>query len=1496
MPIITGPSQNEKHSTLRTDEAKEETSHADKRFEDSTKPEEHSTDFTSFYQHDTIQTVKSFIEAEVAAIRNIPEISADNTQIPSIDKHDNNLEVKTTAGKNKLGEKSKENSDKTNEKSESKSEKSFVGKVSKKIFGVFKKDNQKEKSSKAIGDMKEKSKGKGSQSIEAERGKEYLEENITIDTVLETKEKVLTVIPEKGKDNFLEPISDSILKAGGDLITDKSTAEKVINPVKDDINGKSKDFKIDLAKDIADENRSDVQIENNLTKNVLVQDKISEKGLVKIEENSFSGDKSASENLIKNKEKMYSMKDEIENISDVTKTRASQIKDNFKDKTVDTGEAVLELMSDAKDNIFKVTKATTDKVVEGKEPCLQEETEKLSSVMEKTFEINKIEADKIVEDEDNFRQQIAQVKEDVKVKALDTGKTISENLSSSKIKIFKINNSTTDKINEAKKKGAKEAVQTKTDLKNKVLDITSEKLSDTKDMASEVKELTIQKVVENENKAIQHTAKLEEYLQNKGFEVNKTTVDKISDIKGNITKDAAYTKKELEGNIDDIGETTLDKQSLAKNKTFEITKSATDKVVQSKNKIIEKSAQTKEDIKDMVMEFDKVTTEKLSDTKNKTFEITKPAAVKVVEIGKEMSEKLSDGKDKVSERIKLTANKVVERQNETTQEASLKKEDIVAKDIVEIGKSTSEKFSESKENTFDITKFAAVKVVDSMNKVSQEATQTKEDVKDKFVEIGKDLLDNLSDSKMMPSEVTKTVADKITDGKDKITKDAVLLRDELKHKTVDFGKTTSETLIDAKDKTIDVGKSTADQVIEVKDKVTDEAAHTKIDLQGKTAHIATATTEIFSDFKDNTFKTITLVSDKDVLGQNKDTHEIPQREENLNDKLSQSIKKSATDNLLHVKNKLDEDSKSVVDKIIENKDENFQKVGENKEAIKEKGIEIGEDTSGKLSNVIDKAFEITKLVSYNITEGEDEITQEDAQIKNKGNEIVKVTSIKVSDPKISVKSCEISDFFTNMVTESQDQILLNSNKKNDDFESTVDLEKVDNFVQEIPVQCFNTISKDETIETFKAPCSLIDVASSNQHDSKGYIAPVAIIPKDDTCQLYDVKETAKSVVDGTLEKLIAVFPKRQADLDTSLKKSPIETLTSEKCATEELSSANKHVSEPNISNTKKEDEKFTNMLIDMLIEQESMKMPVLEETVSESQGFDSSNISITSTKPSVTVPKSEDRETFKKGNSTKLLSPKPPEQKHVLGAKLPGLDLRSSASDDVLEYFCEKSKPESTERTQSEENIISYVTTPTLQRRGIGGSQRLSREERPALRDVSHLLSESSSDEEENAYIVTEPLEKSPQGQRKVTFRFDSEEDPNFEPSSDSDSEIDVQEMTPSPIPPIGIERKSNSDVTLDKELNNETGDKKIKRVERRFERMASETLEVTDPVVSNAADQEFQRMVSQLSNEEVDACLTAWDEGGMTPSDDLDSKDTTSGELEDGLEQLPQGICKKIM
>lgn len=163
---------------------------------------------------------------------------------------------------------------------------------------------------------------------------------------------------------------------------------------------------------------------------------------------------------------------------------------------------------------------------------------------------------------------------------------------------------------------------------------------------------------------------------------------------------------------------------------------------------------------------------------------------------------------------------------------------------------------------------------------------------------------------------------------------------------------------------------------------------------------------------------------------------------------------------------------------------------------------------------------------------------------------------------------------------------------------------------------------------------------------------------------------------------------------------------------------------------------------------------------------------------------------------------------------------------------------------------IPIISSPKFRRNGIGGSQKLSTNQRPTLREVKY----DSGSDNEYEYIVTEPLEKLPT--RKVTFRLESEDDEIIYPGQ-SDSENDLEDCMS-----ISTVSQTSNIEDMKFEIDTDVGEKTLKRVERRFERMASETLE-DSPIAKQAVEGEYHRIISQLSNEEVDVANQIWDGAG---------------------------------
>lgn len=194
----------------------------------------------------------------------------------------------------------------------------------------------------------------------------------------------------------------------------------------------------------------------------------------------------------------------------------------------------------------------------------------------------------------------------------------------------------------------------------------------------------------------------------------------------------------------------------------------------------------------------------------------------------------------------------------------------------------------------------------------------------------------------------------------------------------------------------------------------------------------------------------------------------------------------------------------------------------------------------------------------------------------------------------------------------------------------------------------------------------------------------------------------------------------------------------------------------------------------------------------------------------------------------------------------------------------------------SDSPSIPIISSPRFRRNWIGDSQKLSTIQRPSFKEIYKYNSDSESDNE-NKYIVTEPQEKIPD--RKVTFRLESEDDEIIYPGQcDIENNLMVNNTITSTI------NQNNHIEDMKFELNTEVGENTLKRVERRFERMASETLE-DSPIAKQAVEGEYHRIISQLSNEEVNIANQIWDEAGKFIH--LESKTNNNASLFTNIEKI---------
>lgn len=194
-----------------------------------------------------------------------------------------------------------------------------------------------------------------------------------------------------------------------------------------------------------------------------------------------------------------------------------------------------------------------------------------------------------------------------------------------------------------------------------------------------------------------------------------------------------------------------------------------------------------------------------------------------------------------------------------------------------------------------------------------------------------------------------------------------------------------------------------------------------------------------------------------------------------------------------------------------------------------------------------------------------------------------------------------------------------------------------------------------------------------------------------------------------------------------------------------------------------------------------------------------------------------------------------------------------AASGELSSGSSDSDPHETLEHEQSpDDSPVPIISSPKFHKNIVGGSQRLVTYRKPMLREVSNYDSDCDN---ENEYIVTEPQEKA--SGRKVTFRLESEDDEIIYPGQ-SDNESDSNENNEFIFPTNLASNIDDMKFEIDKDVEEKT----LKRVERRFERMASETLE-DSPIAKQAVEGEYQRIVSQLSNEEVDVANQIWDGAG---------------------------------
>ncbi|KAG5895832.1 hypothetical protein JTB14_038262 [Gonioctena quinquepunctata] len=260
--------------------------------------------------------------------------------------------------------------------------------------------------------------------------------------------------------------------------------------------------------------------------------------------------------------------------------------------------------------------------------------------------------------------------------------------------------------------------------------------------------------------------------------------------------------------------------------------------------------------------------------------------------------------------------------------------------------------------------------------------------------------------------------------------------------------------------------------------------------------------------------------------------------------------------------------------------------------------------------------------------------------------------------------------------------------------------------------------------------------------------------------------------------------------------------------------------------------------------------------------------------------------------------------------------------------------------TKQMKTTSSYVSSPTSSRRT--HSTRFPKGERPDVIEITYDSTlESSSDD---SYIVTEPDDEVRMPKRSALFHIESEEDNSCDVLSESDDRrssaksnvletlsedtlgcvltdlnesVEVKSLeehrqeSQSEIELIekklrDLDKALDSLEKVDSEIETKTTDdskteKKLRRIERKFERMASEVMDketedgkevqMTSPEIEEKREADFRKLASQISVEEISDFQKEyshlWDEHTFSKSSDWESKTPDS---QADAQELPQG------
>ncbi|XP_065162142.1 titin-like [Atheta coriaria] len=1089
----------------------------------------------------------------------------------------------------------------------------------------------------------------------------------------------------------------------------------------------------------------------------------------------------------------------------------------------------------------KVPQVISEKVQEVVEHT-QETKTKLEEKSETVIDAVKTEIEKTEKGAESIKKTIEHTEEKlsdtIKEKALLTEATISEVVKQADATVQKLTSEVQDIKETSKSKldssvsDIKETVQKKLDDGKETTELIKQELVNIKDSAehttSEIKEETSKQITVIEDVA---TKTKDDIIQ---------TTDKV---KESAETSITNVKEEAKGFFDKFS-SKLSKKS-AESESAKETEKEPKKKKGIFGKLGRKDSKEKEETKESV----KITSGIVGDLP----EVITQKVTEIVDKAEETKEQVKDKKNYKKPRQLLIALKL-----------KVKKisEEVIESSKLEVEKKASEingTVTSTIENIEDKISSAKQEVVDTKVSIEKSLDDTAADIEKKVSEKTSDIVQSIETTVSETKEEAKGFFDKLSNKLTKKSSEEESTKPsdkEPKKKKGIFGKLTKRSSKDKGDEeeilteTVSAGVSASQNIV---DQVKSEATNTieaAEQLKEDALHAVDKSTTLIKDTTHSVQSQIeTKVNDikmAETEFAKKMSESISNVEASVSDAAQQidTMAKDTVKSTMEVKDDLKEESKNVIDSIATTTSDIKDTVKEDKEKSKE------------ATNVaIQKAIDTKDSVSHTITETASDIKQETVQQLADTKDSTKADIAQAAD--------KIQESVSGAVTEAKeetkgffDKISNKLTRKSSDGDSAKDSEKDSKKKKGIFGKLGKKDSKGKDDELTKDTSTelkeqiVLGVQKTAQKIESDIVQTSAFLQSESASAL----ESASKSIDTTVDK----------------GKGTVEV--TEKLITEKVQQVEEgaKVTVDDITKTVKDEKKgFFEKINDKLSGKSD------QETSKDDEKADKKKRGLLGkfTKRRSTEQEEEKEETKEASESKKVDDDDNKTKKGFIEKLTDRFSAKSLdevvVADQIKEVVDETIPDTSTESTEAK----PAKRTPLFRIESEEDSAEVNLQRRASIK--SNIL-ENLTEQNLEALVTDLDLNRSELQSDYFTEKLENKLD-------------DLEKIVDD------LERRES---ITDKE---EKIDGKLKRVERKFERMASDTIEkeiqeakksnITTPEFEEKRESEFQKVVSQLSTEEVSEFqtdyATLWDEQTFSHTDEWGSK---TPESQADVTELPQG------